>query len=173
MIMMTGRKTREGWPLLTLEIEVNGNWKRTNERGPSLVRSLGLSCRYKRFLFSLGCSSRPSRKYFFPHRVLFLFLSPIALQAGQAAVQGRLFLSMCLWWQVCKESMTKKRQRKIGFLDARQAALNSFFSKQLLRSCFFSAMATSLTKLPQMLFTVQFCISRHVTHVWKEVTNEN
>jgi hypothetical protein len=29
--------------------------------------SLGLSCRYKRFLFCLGCSSRPSTKYFFPH----------------------------------------------------------------------------------------------------------
>jgi hypothetical protein len=25
----------------------------------------------------------------------------------------------------------------------------------------------------QMLFTVQFCMSRHVTYVWKEVTNED
>ncbi len=52
------RKTREVWPLLTVETEVNGNskyiWK-----GPFLVGLLGLLCRYKRFLFSLGCSSRP------------------------------------------------------------------------------------------------------------------
>jgi hypothetical protein len=33
--------------------------------GPSLDGSLGLSCRYKRFLFCLGCSSWPSTKYFF------------------------------------------------------------------------------------------------------------
>ncbi len=37
---------------------------------------LGLSCQYKRFLFCLGCSSRPSTKYFFPHRTLFYFLWP-------------------------------------------------------------------------------------------------
>jgi hypothetical protein len=28
---------REGWPLLTVESEVNGDSKSTNERGPSLV----------------------------------------------------------------------------------------------------------------------------------------
>jgi hypothetical protein len=39
-------ETREGWPLLTVEFDVNGNSK----------SSLGLSWRYKRFLFSLGCS---------------------------------------------------------------------------------------------------------------------
>ncbi len=73
-----GRETKEGWPLLTLETKVNGSSKRTNERGPSLVRSLGLSCRHKRFLFCLGCSSRPSRKYFLctgdPYYVLYTAL---------------------------------------------------------------------------------------------------
>ncbi len=29
------RETREGWPLLTVETEVNGDSKSTNERGPS------------------------------------------------------------------------------------------------------------------------------------------
>ncbi len=33
--------TREGWPLLTVETEVNGVSKRANERGPFLVGSLG------------------------------------------------------------------------------------------------------------------------------------
>ncbi len=35
---------RLGWPLLTIQTEVKGDSKRTNERGPSLVGSLGLSC---------------------------------------------------------------------------------------------------------------------------------
>jgi hypothetical protein len=43
------RDYREGWLLLTVETEVNGNSKSTNEKGPSLVGSLGSSCRYKRF----------------------------------------------------------------------------------------------------------------------------
>ncbi len=38
-----------GWPLLTVETELIGDSKNTNERGPSLVGSLGLSARYKRF----------------------------------------------------------------------------------------------------------------------------
>ncbi len=36
-------ETREGWPLLTVKTEVNGDSKRTNERGPFLVGSLGFS----------------------------------------------------------------------------------------------------------------------------------
>ncbi len=57
------RETRERWPLMTVESEVNReDSKRTNERGPFLV---GL-CPYKRFLFCLGCSSQPSTKYIFP-----------------------------------------------------------------------------------------------------------
>jgi hypothetical protein len=48
-----GPYQREGWPLLTVETEVNGDAESTNERGPSLVGSLSLSCRYKRFLFCL------------------------------------------------------------------------------------------------------------------------
>ena len=37
------RDYREGWPLLKVETEVNGDSKRTDERGPSLDGSLGLS----------------------------------------------------------------------------------------------------------------------------------
>jgi hypothetical protein len=37
------RETRERWPLLTVEAEVNGDSKSTNERGPSLVGSLGVA----------------------------------------------------------------------------------------------------------------------------------
>jgi hypothetical protein len=69
------RETREGWPLLTVETQVNWDSKRTIDRGPSLVSSLDLSCRYRRFLFCLGCSSQPSTKYYFSHRTLFHFIS--------------------------------------------------------------------------------------------------
>ncbi len=58
------RESREGWPLLTVETEVNGESKSTNERGPSLV---GLVVPMQEIWFSLGCSSRPSTKYIFPH----------------------------------------------------------------------------------------------------------
>jgi hypothetical protein len=65
-----------GWPLLTVETEVKRDSKRSNKRGPFLVGSLGLPCRYKRFLFCLGCSWSAQYKYFFPHRTLFQFLCP-------------------------------------------------------------------------------------------------
>jgi hypothetical protein len=72
------RESREGWPLLTVETEVHGDSKSINVRGPSLVGFVGLSCQcqYKRFLVSLGCSSQPSTKYFFPRCTLFQCLCP-------------------------------------------------------------------------------------------------
>ncbi len=73
---LSQRDKRERWPLLTVEAAVNGDSKSTNERGPSLVGSLGLSCRYHRFLFCLGCSSQPSMKYFSLRWTLFHFLCP-------------------------------------------------------------------------------------------------
>ncbi len=54
----------------------NGDTKSTNEIGPSLVGSLGLSCWYKRFLFWLDCSCRPSTKYFFLTVHSFHFICP-------------------------------------------------------------------------------------------------
>jgi hypothetical protein len=81
--------------MLTVETEVNGDSRITNERGPSLVGFLGLSCRFKRFLFFLGCSSEPSTKYFFLTIYYFNYFVPITQQVGQAAVLGRLSLSMC------------------------------------------------------------------------------
>ncbi len=53
------------------------NWgKSTNERGNFWVGSWGLSCRYKRFLFYLGCSIVGPVQNVFPHHTLFLFLCP-------------------------------------------------------------------------------------------------
>ncbi len=59
------RETRDGWLLLTVKTEVNGDSKRTNARGPFLVGSLGLSCRYKRFFSALAALVGPIQKMFF------------------------------------------------------------------------------------------------------------
>ncbi len=107
---LAGRETREGWPLLTVETEVNGSSKRTNENGVLswLVR---WACRAgtRDFLFCLGCSIRPSTKYFFPHRTLLPFLCPIGQQAGQAAVLGRLSVIMCLCGWLCQKFGCRKK----------------------------------------------------------------
>jgi hypothetical protein len=95
------RETREGWPQLSVETEANGNSWNTYERSPSLAGSLDSSCRYNRFLSSLGCSSQPSKKYYFPNRKLFYFFSspisshrPKTWAPGQIVVLGRQ--SRCL-----------------------------------------------------------------------------
>jgi hypothetical protein len=48
------RDNREGWPLLTVETEVNGDSKSTNERGPSLVCSLGCYAGTREFCSALA-----------------------------------------------------------------------------------------------------------------------
>ncbi len=85
MDVFSTRETREGWPLLTVETKVNGDSGSTYERGSALVGSLGLSCRYKRFLSCLGCPIvGPVQNILFPHRTLFQFICP-RCPASQAA----------------------------------------------------------------------------------------
>jgi hypothetical protein len=90
------RETREGWPLLPVETEANGDTKSTNERGPSLVGLLGSSCRYKIYLSCLGCSSRPSKKYFFHHRTLFIFICLRRRRASGAGCRSGSLLLICV-----------------------------------------------------------------------------
>ncbi len=59
------KETREGWPLLTVETEVNGDSESANESGPSLVGSLVSFCQYKILLPCLGCSGKPTTNNFF------------------------------------------------------------------------------------------------------------
>jgi hypothetical protein len=88
------RETREGWPLLTVEIEVNGDPKSTNERGLSLGWFVWLVVPVQEiFVLPWLLYSRPRTKYFFPHRTLLQSFVPIAQQAGQAVMLGRLSLS--------------------------------------------------------------------------------
>jgi hypothetical protein len=62
---------------MTVETEVNGDSKSTNERGPSLDGSLGLSCWYMSLLFSLLFALvGPIQKICFPRRTLYQLLCP-------------------------------------------------------------------------------------------------
>jgi hypothetical protein len=68
---------------LRVEIEVNGDSRSTNERGPSLVESLGSLCRYKRFLSCFGCCGRPSTKKFFRKVHYFISFVPSPSKLGK------------------------------------------------------------------------------------------
>ncbi len=69
------RDYREGWPLLTVETEANGDSRSTYERGPSLVGLLGSWCQYKRFLSCLGCPIvGPVQNFFSSSHKLFQFI---------------------------------------------------------------------------------------------------
>jgi hypothetical protein len=97
--LLDQRDHRGEWPLLTVETEVNGDSKSTNERGyPWLVRWArragtwpvqetwllsALSAQYKLFTSS-------------PYTTYFNLCVPIAQQPGHAVVQGRLSLNVCL-----------------------------------------------------------------------------
>ncbi len=91
-------RTKEGCPGVTAETEAIGDSRSTYERGPSLVGSLGSSCRYKRFLSYLGGFSRHSTKYSILLTVhYFTSFVRIVQQAGQTVVPRRLSLNMYLW----------------------------------------------------------------------------
>jgi hypothetical protein len=121
------RLERGGPAVLTVKTEVNGDSKSTNECDPSLIGSRGLSCRYKRFLFCLGCSSRPRVQYIIFLTVLyFSSIVPIAQQAGQAAVLGRLSLSVRLWKKLIRLTDKYKKTHHFKLTDTQQATFFFF-----------------------------------------------
>jgi hypothetical protein len=109
--------------------DLNRDSKSTNDRGPSLVGSLGLSCRCKRFLFYLSCSSQSSIKYFSHTVHYFNSLVPHRQEAGQSAMLGHLSLGMCLWLDPGRSSMVMtaglylwkkyQRQQQLKFPESR------------------------------------------------------
>ncbi len=77
----------KGSKLLTFETEANGDSKSTNERGPpSLV-----GCT-RDFCSALAALVGPVQNIYFLNVHFFSSFVPIAQQAGQAAVLGRLSL---------------------------------------------------------------------------------
>ncbi len=91
------RGAREGWPLQSVETEVNGDYKSTNERGSFLGWFVGHFLAVQE-IFILPWLLRSA------HAVLNIFLLtvhyfnwcvPIAQQPAQAVVQGLLSLNVC------------------------------------------------------------------------------
>ncbi len=91
------RETGEGWLLLRVETEVNGD-QRGQMKGvlPWLVP---WACRgsTKDFCSALAALVGPVENIFFLTVHYFNYFFPIAQQAGQAAMLGRLSLSVRLW----------------------------------------------------------------------------
>ncbi len=107
------RETREGWcALLIVETEANGDSKSSNERGPSMVGSLGSSCLYKRFCPALAALVGPVENIFFGTLHYFNSFVPIAQHAGQAVVQSRLSLNVCLWCTLTSHQWKWEEQRR-------------------------------------------------------------
>ncbi len=99
-LLFFSRETREGWPLLTVETEVNRDSKCTNEKGLSLVGSLCLSCRIQDIFSSVLAGSvvlscRYMRFFFSLGQVQNIFFLTVNFFNS---VLGRLSLCMCLWF---------------------------------------------------------------------------
>jgi hypothetical protein len=82
---MINRDTREGWPLLTVETEVNWESKSANERGPSFAGLLGLSCRYstRYFCSALAALVGPVQNIFSSPCTISILLSPSPSKMGR------------------------------------------------------------------------------------------
>jgi hypothetical protein len=103
------RETREGWPQLTVKTEANGDSKRTNERGPFLVGSLGLSCRYKRFFSALAALVGPIQKMFFLTVHYFKSFAPSPSKQGRQPCWAAfllVYVSGGDWWSVDRVSLS-------------------------------------------------------------------
>jgi hypothetical protein len=106
-LAMRSRETREGGPLLTFEIEENGHWglKEYSTNEGVLPWWVSWACRAgtRDVCSALAAPVGLIQNIFFLiQNIFFLTINffnsfiPVGRQAGQAAMLGRLFLSMCL-----------------------------------------------------------------------------
>jgi hypothetical protein len=91
-------KTREGWPLLTVETEANGDSKSTNEWVHPLFVGWAVHASTRDFCPGMDALVDPVQtKITSSSHTISLYVSPIAQEAGQANVQGRLSPNVSLW----------------------------------------------------------------------------
>ncbi len=110
---------------------MNGDSKCTNERGPWACRA-----GTRDFCSAFAALVGPAQyKMFFPHYFNSFFL--IAQQAGQAAVLGRLSLSVCLWYRVqsTKSDTRDYHSARVISLLNKFGIFCLFYSKVSLLSC--------------------------------------
>jgi hypothetical protein len=91
------RETREGWPLRTIEIDVNGDSKSTNERGSFLSLVLW-ACRAgtRDFCSALAALAGQVHNISFLTVHFFNSVVPIAQQAGQPVACSVACLLVCV-----------------------------------------------------------------------------
>ncbi len=77
-------RLERGGPCRLLKLRQMGTQRVQNERGPLFCSS----CQYKRFLCCFGCPSRPSTKYFFPHRTQFQLICPHCSASWEGSRKG-------------------------------------------------------------------------------------
>ncbi len=91
-------RPERGVPCRFLKLRCEWGLKEDQRMGSFLGWFFGLVVLVQEILVLPGCSSRPSKKYFFITAHYFHSFVPIAQQAGQAAVLCRRSLSVCLWF---------------------------------------------------------------------------
>ncbi len=108
---MPTRETREGWggPLLTIELRRMETHGVLMKKGSFLGWSVGLVLPLQKLLSCLGALVGPVQNIFFLAVDYFNSFVPVAKQGGQAAVLGRMSLSMCLWFPPWCHSTTKQQ----------------------------------------------------------------
>jgi hypothetical protein len=87
------RETRVGWPMLTVKTEVNGDSKRTNERGLRLVR--WACCAGTRVCSASAAVVGPVQDIFFPLYTIKILLSPSSSKLGRGSCWV-FFLFVCV-----------------------------------------------------------------------------
>ncbi len=140
------KETREGWPLLTVETEVNGDSKRTNEKWSCLGWFVKLVSPVQNSFVLPCCSSQPSilTVHYFNSFV------PIAQQAGQAAVLGRLSLGVC----VSGNGSQRMREKHV------------YIPVLVPREISFSDPATRLSIITRTIGPVSCCQASHLSLGW-------
>jgi hypothetical protein len=101
---------------MTVETKVNGDSKRTNERGQFLV-IVCWACRAgtRDFCSALATLVGPVQNIVFFTVNYFNSFVPIAQQARQAAVLGRLSLTVSLWSKFNEQSAVVYEWEKMGW----------------------------------------------------------
>ncbi len=100
---------------MTIETEVNGDSKSSNERGPSLVNRWACHARTIDFCSALAAEVGPEYKIFFPHRTLFHFFCPhrpASWTGSRAGSPVSLYVSLVL--TLLAISQTAGNDVKIG-----------------------------------------------------------
>jgi hypothetical protein len=113
------KENKEGWPLLTLETEANGDLRGTYKRGSFLCWFVGLVTPVQE-IFVLPWLLSPVQNIVFLTAHYFTSYGFIAQQAGQAVVPRHLSLNRCLWLVFIRSIAGKSTNRYSSSCEPRR-----------------------------------------------------